>query len=138
MTGAEARAVRRCAESTPHRSANRATKYPLILLCALSIMVISQWAEAGSSRSFQEQFTKSIYYMTQNQWKAQQANGLGEPKFMVNGLVYPFPWGRPQNDGPALRILSLGRILSLAVTEKWPEMASLQSMMYAAELPTVK
>ena len=32
---------------------------------------------------------------------------LGEPKFYVNGEAYFHPWGRPQNDGPALRAISL-------------------------------
>lgn len=31
----------------------------------------------------------------------------GEPKLLVNGLPYAGPWGRPQNDGPALRALAL-------------------------------
>ncbi|MBL7665730.1 MAG: glycoside hydrolase family 15 protein [Bacteriovoracaceae bacterium] len=29
--------------------------------------------------------------------------GLGEPKFNVDGTAFNGPWGRPQNDGPALR-----------------------------------
>jgi glucoamylase len=36
--------------------------------------------------------------------------GLGEPKFNVNGTAFNEPWGRPQNDGPALRALTLTRI----------------------------
>lgn len=32
---------------------------------------------------------------------------LGEPKFQLNGAAYDLPWGRPQNDGPALRAISL-------------------------------
>lgn len=32
-------------------------------------------------------------------------SGLGEPKFNLNGDPYLEDWGRPQNDGPALRIL---------------------------------
>lgn len=32
---------------------------------------------------------------------------LGEPKFYVTGQVYAGPWGRPQNDGPALRAITL-------------------------------
>jgi glucoamylase len=31
----------------------------------------------------------------------------GEPKFNLDGSVYQKPWGRPQNDGPALRALAL-------------------------------
>jgi glucoamylase len=33
--------------------------------------------------------------------------GLGEPKFNTNGTSYKGPWGRPQNDGPALRAIAL-------------------------------
>lgn len=33
--------------------------------------------------------------------------GLGEPKFHMNGDAYNESWGRPQNDGPALRALVL-------------------------------
>ena len=31
------------------------------------------------------------------------SGGLGEPKFMVTGLPFNDPWGRPQYDGPAIR-----------------------------------
>ncbi|KAI9004488.1 Six-hairpin glycosidase-like protein [Hyaloraphidium curvatum] len=37
--------------------------------------------------------------------------GLGEPKFNLNGTPYTLPWGRPQNDGPALRALAVLRTL---------------------------
>lgn len=32
--------------------------------------------------------------------------GLGEPKYHLNGTIFTDPWGRPQNDGPALRAIS--------------------------------
>jgi glucoamylase len=31
----------------------------------------------------------------------------GEPKFNPDGTSYKGPWGRPQNDGPALRVITL-------------------------------
>lgn len=33
--------------------------------------------------------------------------GLGEPKFNIDGTAFNGPWGRPQNDGPALRALAM-------------------------------
>lgn len=33
--------------------------------------------------------------------------GLGEPRFSMTGPSVDTPWGRPQNDGPALRALTL-------------------------------
>lgn len=35
--------------------------------------------------------------------------GLGEPKFNADGTAFNLEWGRPQNDGPALRALTLMR-----------------------------
>lgn len=32
---------------------------------------------------------------------------LGEPKYNIDGTPYTGPWGRPQNDGPALRAITL-------------------------------
>jgi glucoamylase len=32
---------------------------------------------------------------------------IGEPKFEIDGSAFVEGWGRPQNDGPALRVLSL-------------------------------
>ena len=43
----------------------------------------------------------------------QKVAHLGEPKFHVNGAPYRGPWGRPQNDGPALRALTLMRWVNL-------------------------
>jgi len=37
------------------------------------------------------------------------SDGLGEPKFFPNGYAYNESWGRPQNDGPAIRAVSLIR-----------------------------
>ncbi len=34
-------------------------------------------------------------------------SGLGEPKYEIDGSGYTGPWGRPQNDGPALRAISM-------------------------------
>jgi len=42
--------------------------------------------------------------------KQNPVNGIdirGEPKFYMDGRLFDGPWGRPQNDGPALRAMSL-------------------------------
>ncbi|MCB0391049.1 MAG: glycoside hydrolase family 15 protein [Bdellovibrionales bacterium] len=39
----------------------------------------------------------------------------GEPKYFVDGRPYDGPWGRPQNDGPALRASVLMRYASVIV-----------------------
>src|SRR4051812_21194473 len=41
--------------------------------------------------------------------KAAALTGLGEPKFRIDGTAFTDDWGRPQNDGPALRTITLSR-----------------------------
>ncbi|OFZ12118.1 MAG: hypothetical protein A2Z20_07270 [Bdellovibrionales bacterium RBG_16_40_8] len=43
--------------------------------------------------------------------------GFGEPKFNLNGTLFDEPWGRPQNDGPALRALTLMQWIDLLLSE---------------------
>lgn len=53
--------------------------------------------------------------------KIQQVNnlsgGLGEPKFLVTGLPFNDPWGRPQFDGPALRAISYINLAEILIQE---------------------
>lgn len=39
-------------------------------------------------------------------------SGLGEPKFMPNGEPFQDNWGRPQSDGPGLRVLTISNYLN--------------------------
>lgn len=68
------------------------------------------------------------------QQQSKKVSNLGEPKFYVNGLLFTGPWGRPQNDGPALRSSTSFLIVNLAAQEKWPEARSLLSKMYVSDL----
>src|SRR3954464_3771540 len=52
--------------------------------------------------------------------------GLGEPKFRVDGTVFSAPWGRPQNDGPALRCITLCRWANLLL-DQHPDDALVQN-----------
>ena len=38
---------------------------------------------------------------------------MGEPKINIDGTPYNDPWGRPQNDGPALRGLNMINLFNL-------------------------
>jgi len=58
---------------------------------------------------------------------------LGEPKFYVTGSADNEPWGRPQNDGPALRALT-----AMLVANQWinqGRLADVQARLYKNELP---
>lgn len=61
----------------------------------------------------------------------------GEPKFLTDGSLFTGPWGRPQNDGPALRAASMIRLQSLALREGWPQANAIQRKVYDARTPSV-
>ncbi len=44
-------------------------------------------------------------------------SGLGEPKYNIDGSGFEGPWGRPQNDGPALRALTMIKFARLLLTQ---------------------
>ena len=61
-------------------------------------------------------YFQSIINYIENESKIQQLEtitGLGEPKYNINGTPYNGPWGRPQNDGPALRGIILFRLIDM-------------------------
>ena len=60
-------------------------------------------------------------------------NALGEPKFHLDGSVYAGPWGRPQNDGPALRALALIKLARLLLKEGQSDYV--KSKLYSGGLP---
>lgn len=43
-------------------------------------------------------------------------DGLGEPKFMSNSTTFNDHWGRPQRDGPGLRVITITNYLQLLNT----------------------
>lgn len=57
-----------------------------------------------------------VNFSRQNQL-APTRTGLGEPKFWVDGRPFDGPWGRPQNDSPALRALTLTRWARILMQE---------------------
>lgn len=66
-------------------------------------------SDPRSSRAAMEDY---VIFSRQNQMTSNYSGpadglGLGEPKFNIDGSPYNEPWGRPQNDGPALRVLAL-------------------------------
>lgn len=63
--------------------------------------------ELNRSTSLKETITDYIDASICVQKVPNLSGGLGEPKFMPNGSAFNDPWGRPQNDGPAIRAMTL-------------------------------
>lgn len=62
--------------------------------------MIFTWVDAEAFRQNQPTFT-----------------GLGEPKYFIDGSGYTGGWGRPQNDGPALRAIAMIKFARLMLKE---------------------
>lgn len=63
----------------------------------------------------------------------QKLTGLGEPRFNLDGTTNVAPWGRPQNDGPALRAVT-----AIKVAQEWireGRIAEVRQRLYAPVLP---
>ena len=58
-----------------------------------------------------------VEFSRRNQLTSNLSGGLGEPKFNLDGSAYSFDWGRPQNDGPALRALTLIRFARVLIDQ---------------------
>ncbi|QTH73576.1 glycoside hydrolase family 15 protein [Pseudoalteromonas xiamenensis] len=56
-----------------------------------------------------ERMIEYVEFSKINQTTPTISNSPGEPKFKVTGQAFNGPWGRPQNDGPAQRALTLTR-----------------------------
>ena len=80
---------------------------------------------------YQQKIKNYIQFSIQNQ-KSDALTGLGEPKFYVDGTPFSLSWGRPQNDGPALRALTLIRYANLL--QNTSQKQDIEQL-YRAEMP---
>jgi glucoamylase len=74
-----------------------------------------------------------IDFSRQNQTTPNLSGGLGEPLFNADGSAYTQGWGRPQNDGPAIRAYVLTRLAQILLSEGKANVVS--QKLYRAEIP---
>jgi glucoamylase len=69
--------------------------------------------------------------------RSETDRGLGEPKFNTDGSAFTGDWGRPQDDGPALRALIFTRLANQFLDGGDPGKATLvRTKLYDGTLPT--
>ena len=77
---------------------------------AIAMGLIASWYETQLNPHDKKLLQQYVQWVETIQHQPTPINGsdiLGEPKFYLDGRPYDGPWGRPQNDGPALRALAL-------------------------------
>ncbi len=107
---------------------------------AIAMNLIETWYE--TTRSDEEKVSYKNYLMNYVSWteKIQHQTApisgtdiLGEPKFYLNSFAFDGPWGRPQNDGPAIRALVLTRFTKQLLSDK-QEMDYIKTHLYNATM----
>ena len=87
--------------------------------------VVTRYERAGNPRDKAEAFALLNDYSARVR-KLQLLNtltGLGEPKYNADGSAFDGPWGRPQNDGPALRAVTFIRFARKLIDEGQVDLA---------------
>lgn len=73
-------------------------------------------------------------YLTRSHQQQNSAGSLGEVKYHIDGRPFVGPWGRPQNDGPALRAMALIQFAYFLIKEGKEDFVRL--WLYDSNLPS--
>ncbi|KTC90771.1 glycoside hydrolase family 15 protein [Fluoribacter dumoffii] len=109
--------------------------YDWIRDSAIAMGLIESWYEHSHAFTYKERLLTYVSWTRKLQHQYDSIPGqdiLGEPKFYIDGYPFEGPWGRPQNDGPALRASVLIRFAQLLLDEN--EVEYVRSNLYDKNL----
>jgi glucoamylase len=104
----------------------------LVMSTLVTLLENTTWTTQDSA--FKE-LKNYVNFSRRNQQTQTLSPGFGEPKFNTDGSGYTGSWGRPQNDGPALRALTLIRFANLLKTTSGFQ-KYVSTELYDGKLPT--
>jgi len=90
--------------------------------------------DTARKAAFERALLEFVRFSRRNQLTPTPSGHLGEPKFNADGSAFHGPWGRPQNDGPALRALALIRLARAWLAEG--QEATVREWLYDGKFPT--
>ena len=96
---------------------------------ALTTLTLSKMYKKNIEKTFIKNFLLKYSLFEKH---LQEINNLGEPKFNVDGTNFMDDWGRPQNDGPAIRIISCYEISKIYEDNK----LFVRNYLYDGKLPS--
>ena len=100
---------------------------------ALVMETVAKLYQTTKKTTVKETLYQYVRFSRSNQLTTTLA-GLGEPKFHANGSAFNGPWGRPQNDGPALRAIALVHFANILLSEG--EETYVRTQLYDTLMPT--
>jgi len=80
------------------------------------------------------QYLYDFTILTHKHQNANTPGGLGEVKFYVDGSPFTGPWGRPQNDGPAIRAMAMTKFARILLAQG--KEAFVREHLYDGNMPT--
>lgn len=89
---------------------------------------------SGTKKALYRQKLLEFADFSRTNQTAPTISGMGEPKFNVDGTAFSGPWCRPQNDGPALRAITLIHLANVLLDEG--ESQYVKSKLYDGKIPT--
>lgn len=104
-----------------------------LVMAALVQELDDPLADVGTRERLERVVRAWVAFESRLQETPNRSGGLGEPRFQVDGRADDSDWGRPQNDGPALRA-------SAMIDFAWREIRAgrkreVLQQLYRAELP---
>ncbi|MDI9819417.1 MULTISPECIES: glycoside hydrolase family 15 protein [unclassified Legionella] len=112
--------------------------YDWVRDAAITMDLVETWYEKNHNPLGKERLFNYVHWVEKAQHQTDtlpDQDILGEPKFYLDGRAYDGPWGRPQNDGPALRALTLIRFAHTLLKDN--EINYVQSHLYGGGLDPI-
>ncbi|KAL2911462.1 hypothetical protein HK105_209074 [Polyrhizophydium stewartii] len=106
------------------------------VVMAAALDLAKDGAASGSPRQDMEDLLTAYVNLAKNEQNTNTIAGLGEPKFNADGSAFNGAWGRPQNDGPALRALTLTGYANFILANRPNSVSFVKSVMYDGAFPT--
>ncbi len=89
---------------------------------------------AALKQKYEKTILDFIEFTKKNQETANPSGHIGEPKFNADGSAFTGNWGRPQNDGPALRAYALMNLARFWLDKG--EIALVKKHLYDGKFPS--
>jgi glucoamylase len=99
-----------------------------------SIVKLYAQSSGDNKAALKDILAKYVTFSRTNQTTPNRSGGLGEPRFNANGTADNLDWARPQNDGAALRAITLIHLAKTLINEG--QAAYVKQVLYDGKIPT--
>ena len=103
------------------------------LITDVIVQLYQKEEDQNRRQVYEDMILSTIHFSRSIQLTPNKSGGLGEPKFNIDGTAFNGDWGRPQNDGPALRAITFIRFAKELLSEGKEELV--RTLLYDNSLP---